>query len=62
MFTLLYKTKHTINGDYGITFKSDAEDTEQKMDEYTENKLIDSQHYRDYVRRNTGRSRCLLQR
>ena len=53
-FTLLHEAGHVINGDYGISFDSDAGDVERKADEYAENKLIDPQLYQDFVRRNRG--------
>lgn len=54
-FTLLHEAGHVINGDYGISFETDAGDIERRADEYAENKLIDPQLYEDYVRRNNGR-------
>ena len=53
-FTLLHEVGHVINGDYGISFESDAGDAEQKADEYAANKLIDPQLYEDYVHRSKG--------
>lgn len=48
-FTLLHEVGHVINGDFGISFESEAGGAEKAADEYAENKLIDPESYATFV-------------
>lgn len=48
-FTLFHEIGHIMNGDYGITFKNNRNESEDNADIYAQQKLIPEQQYSDFI-------------
>ena len=51
-FTLFHEIGHVMNGDYGITFTENKNESEDEADIYAQNKLIPQQRYIEFLRYN----------
>ena len=49
-FTLFHEIGHIMNGDYGITFENNKNQTECDADHYAQNKLIPRHKYEEFIK------------
>lgn len=53
-FTLFHEIGHIVNGDYGITFTDNKNESEDKADLYAQQKLIPQEPYEKFIKETTN--------
>lgn len=51
-FTLFHEIGHIMNGDYGVTFRENKNESEDEADLYAQRKLIPQEQYEEFIRGN----------